>query len=108
LHFKQKDLVSYGFCNSANLLKTTSVAVAATTFFLITPAQIHVELHYWVSLEEDFIKSKKMDRWADGQMGRWVVKLKLREVQGLVPLNQASGSTMSSSFGPVKSWNLGT
>jgi hypothetical protein len=47
-------------------LKTTSVAVAATTFFLITPAQTHVELH-WVSLEEEFIKRKKMDKWTDGQ-----------------------------------------
>jgi hypothetical protein len=42
------------------------VAVAATTFFLIAPAQTHVELH-WVSLEEDFIKGK---RWTDGKLGR--------------------------------------
>jgi hypothetical protein len=81
------------FCK---LLKTTSVAVAATTFFLITPAQTHVELP-WKKI------SSKGKRLTNGQMGGWLVKPKLRELQGLVPLNQASGSMMSSSFGPVKS-----
>jgi len=46
--------------------------------------------------------------WTSGQMCKWVVKPKLKEVPGLVPLNQALGSMMASSSIAVKSWNLGT
>jgi hypothetical protein len=50
------------------LLKTTSAVAIVTTFFLVTLAQTHIQLH-WVSLEEDSIIRKTMDKWTNVQMG---------------------------------------
>jgi hypothetical protein len=49
-------LRNLGFCNP---LETTSVAAAAATTFLITPAQTHVELGTMGILENKFHQNEK-------------------------------------------------
>jgi hypothetical protein len=66
LHFKQKDLVPYGFCNSANRWKQPQWQLLLP---LSSWSHLHRHTLSYIGFPWKKISSKGK-RWTDGQMGR--------------------------------------
>jgi len=102
LHFRQKDLVPYGF----GFLQTAKNNISGSYCYHFLLGHTCTNTH-WTTL--GFLGRRFHHKEKYGQMDKWVDKPKLREVPGSVSsLNQALGSMMGSSSIVVKSWNLGT